>query len=370
MKDPLATLFRLDVLAPVIETKDPDILREIDELVGQMKFLSWSADQDKMFENLDLKLYNQDGWPVPYGIASYLQIKAYYERKAWEPLAAIYASHSWPVLNEVQLFVEHAAADGRHDLIEKVWRGVVENSKIGFFECIPDREAYPELESVQRGTTEAKRNALAAYDNLIAFYREQDRPDDARQAELDRQVLDEEAFRKPLGDPLKRPMDLDDFWAFLTEVKTGSEGDAITGGALMLRLEELHGPAIRKFYSHYAKTMRRLFHWNVWALAYASLGGCSDDSFHDFRGWLIMRGNADLVDLAIDNPKAAAAGLPEDVDPADRSIYSICMAAYLARTGKLLKGIATDLENPKGREWDEDDFEQSHAELLSVFDRS
>lgn len=365
MSDPLAATFDLPAMRPFIETSDPGIANEIEVLRSKLKFRSWDEDLEAMIEDLDLELYDQEGC-TPYLIATFIVLEAYYAHHAWEPLASIYREHCWPVPAFVHVFVEHAASGGRLDLVEKVWLGVTETSKLRFLEWLPARESHSELKDVRQGAEQAKINALAAYDNLVAFYRSQGREGKARETETQRAELNTEAFRKPLGKPVHREMDLIDFWTFLRDVRTGSASGETNGAVLMMRLEELSGPTIRKFYSHYAKTMKRLYHWNVWALGYAALGGCSDDSFHDFRVGLIIRGDQELVDLAIRQPEEAAKHLPLGPIPTEWSMYSICMAAYLARTGKVLKGIATDLSQPKGQEWDEDRFEESHAILLAA----
>lgn len=366
LRDPLAAFFDLDAMKPFIETRDPEISAELNELRSKLKFRSWSQDADALFENLDLKVYNQKGC-TPYSIATYIMVEAYYAHKAWEPLATAYRGQRWPVPEFVNVFVEHASADGRDDLVEKVWRDVAETAKVNFLQCLSEREAYPELKSVRLDTESAKLNAIAAYDNLADFYRSQGFDEKVHETLAERDELEKEAFRKPLASPVDMVMDEGGFWTFLQSVRTGTISSEIDPTTLMMRLEELSGPTIRKFYSHYAKNMKRLYHWNVWALAYAARGGCSDDAFHDFRIALILKSDPDLIDLAIDRPEEAARHLSRDHFHAEWSMYSICLAAYLARTGKVLKGVATDLSKPKGREWDEYELEKSHSDLLAAF---
>jgi len=59
-----------------------------------------------------------------------------------------------------------------------------------------------------------------------------------------------------------------------------------------------------------------LYRWNVWAAAFLIAGGCSDDSFIDFRAGLIAQGRdwyqkvEASPDSLADHPAAAAPGDP------------------------------------------------------------
>jgi hypothetical protein len=45
--------------------------------------------------------------------------------------------------------------------------------------------------------------------------------------------------------------------------------------------------------------------WDLWAAAYLALGGCGDDSFLDFRTWLISHGR-DIFERVLADPDALA----------------------------------------------------------------
>src|SRR5262249_4867117 len=76
----------------------------------------------------------------------------------------------------------------------------------------------------------------------------------------------------------------------------------------------------------------------LWAAAYLVNGGCSDDGFEYFRGWLIMQGRAvyervvadpdALADLAVIRAKAPS-GWPVECE---ETLY-IAARAYRAATG-------------------------------------
>src|SRR5262245_37489724 len=51
--------------------------------------------------------------------------------------------------------------------------------------------------------------------------------------------------------------------------------------------------------------IREAYDWNLWGAAYLINGGCSDDGFHYFCCWLIMKGR-DVFQAAITNPDTLA----------------------------------------------------------------
>src|SRR5262249_56593777 len=82
---------------------------------------------------------------------------------------------------------------------------------------------------------------------------------------------------------------------------------------------------------------RRLesFRWDLWAVAYIAQGGCSNDSFDYFRGWLVAQGR-EYFEAALASPERA-------VDRAEAGRYLECEAmryvaydAYRERTGEEL----------------------------------
>jgi hypothetical protein len=98
----------------------------------------------------------------------------------------------------------------------------------------------------------------------------------------------------------------------------------------------------------------------LWAAAYLVNGGCSDDGFDYFRGWLIMQGRevyervvADpdaLADLAAIRGKAPSRRPVECED----TLY-IASRAYRATTGEELPGRVFGIAHPElDPEWDFD----------------
>jgi Protein of unknown function (DUF4240) len=114
-------------------------------------------------------------------------------------------------------------------------------------------------------------------------------------------------------------MDTDDFWEL---IETARES-AVAGRAFHEVLADLLAARteqeILKYQEKFDEAHQALYRWDVWAAAYLIGGGCSDDSFIDFRAGLIAQGRgwyqkaADSPDNLAEHPAvAAAAGRPWD----------------------------------------------------------
>ncbi|WP_433550532.1 DUF4240 domain-containing protein [Micromonospora zamorensis] len=90
-------------------------------------------------------------------------------------------------------------------------------------------------------------------------------------------------------------MDVDEFWAVVESAgagldgRTGDDGEAIAE-ALVTRLAATSSERILEFQELFDQLHDALYRWDVWAAAYLIGGGCSDDSFIDFRAGVIAQG--------------------------------------------------------------------------------
>ena len=66
-------------------------------------------------------------------------------------------------------------------------------------------------------------------------------------------------------------------------------------------LSKLPKDKLYDFYHIHTQYYHKLYNHNVWGIAFLQLGGCSDDSFMDYRGWLIFQGK-EQVELALNTP--------------------------------------------------------------------
>jgi len=150
-------------------------------------------------------------------------------------------------------------------------------------------------------------------------------------------------------------MTIDTFWSIIEDVHQQSPDDMDTKcETLRERLSALSPDDMRGFRQHFDECDARAYDWGLRGAAYIIHGGCSDDSFSDFRSSLISRGRADfegalsdpdsLADLAFDEEDACYEGYAYAVTDAEQAV--------LGDVGSRVTPFPAD---PSGEQWDEDD---------------
>jgi hypothetical protein len=99
-------------------------------------------------------------------------------------------------------------------------------------------------------------------------------------------------------------------------------------------------------------------------------GGCSDDGFDYFIGWLIGMGKKHY-EAALANPEASANGVdPDDGEFENEAVYYVASQAYEAKTGKTdyYETIAPKVERELvGELFDEDTVDELYPKLAKRF---
>ena len=109
-------------------------------------------------------------------------------------------------------------------------------------------------------------------------------------------------------------MDEDGFWKIVQNANDRSGGDMDQKcDALRQQISALSKDDALGFARHFDAMMDKAYNWPLWGAAYVINGGCSDDTFTDFRGALISRGR-EAFERALSNPDSLA---DEDFDEAD-----------------------------------------------------
>lgn len=121
----------------------------------------------------------------------------------------------------------------------------------------------------------------------------------------------------------------DDRWWDLIERARG-DGDTLVD----LLARELTFDELVLFDKFAHERMRDAFRWDLWAIAYIMNGGCSDDGFDYFCGWLVSRGKAHY-NAALANPEAAADGVSPDDEPFEfEAMWNASARAWNKKAGK------------------------------------
>ena len=133
-------------------------------------------------------------------------------------------------------------------------------------------------------------------------------------------------------------------------------------------LKSMSPAEIIEFDRFYRTLHYKAYAWNLWAAAYIVNGGCSDDCFSDFRGWLIGQGEK-VYHKALANPDSLA-----DVENLERDMdwegYGyLAITVYEQVTGQVMPMPAVGHPaEPTGEEWEEDEAELS-ALLPKLFEK-
>ncbi|MCW2777116.1 MAG: hypothetical protein JWN17_841 [Frankiales bacterium] len=83
--------------------------------------------------------------------------------------------------------------------------------------------------------------------------------------------------------------------------------------ALEQRLAALSDDDLAAFQAHLDALRDEAYDWGVWGAGYVACGGMSDDSFTDFRTWLVSQGRA-AYERVLADPDALALVAPPDLD--------------------------------------------------------
>lgn len=176
-------------------------------------------------------------------------------------------------------------------------------------------------------------------------------------------------------------VDRETFWETVERARA-TVGETVTAEAagavarqLVTQLTELGPSAAVEFQRAYDTLNQEAYRWDLWAAAYLMRGGCSDDGFDYFRGWLVAQGRAVWERTLADPDSLADAGVDPDDDMVEcEDILAVATDSYAEATGvaeafwEALDAVRRDdlegdVEGPAGEDFDFDDDEQMRAHL-------
>ena len=168
-------------------------------------------------------------------------------------------------------------------------------------------------------------------------------------------------------------MDLAQFWSVVESSKAASGGRYDRHVELLAeQLSALSSEEVVEFQRIFDDLTDRAYSWDLWGAAYIIGGGCSDDSFTDFRSWLISMGR-ETYTRALADPEALAdvvLGPGGEEDAFFEEFAYVPARVYEAKTGRALEYPRTaHPSEPTGQEWEEggDDLAQRFPRLSSRY---
>lgn len=158
----------------------------------------------------------------------------------------------------------------------------------------------------------------------------------------------------------------DQFWAMIEQAKNVPDDEKVD--LIQSHLSQLPEADLSAFATYFSARMAESYQWPLWGAAYLMNGGCSDDGFDYFRGWLICQGQA-VFRNALSNPDSLADYVNPDQGYYDlEEALSMAQRVYHERTGKELpyeyapQSVAFH-DGATGEDWDFDDEDECAKHL-------
>ena len=164
------------------------------------------------------------------------------------------------------------------------------------------------------------------------------------------------------------------FWSIIDSTRAQAGGDPFRHiETLREALKQLKPGEIVQFDSVFREYWVRAYSWSLWGAAYVIGGGCSDDGFMDFRGWLISKGQV-TYEAVLQTPDALADLVTDQDGDGQVEGFSYAAAeAWAIRTQKEISEFPAEREeqrqHPAGEPWseDNDELEMRYPKLCAKF---
>jgi len=161
-------------------------------------------------------------------------------------------------------------------------------------------------------------------------------------------------------------MNTEEFWAIIES--TLADGRACEGFAARLekQLSAMPPAEIVSFGERLHEVLDRAYTWALWGAAYVINGGCSDDGFEYFRGWLVAQGRR-VFEAAIADPDSLAGVAKEDAECED--LLTAAVRAHATATGsdQYPTPAARGRTEPAGTHWSEEELDGLYPRLTALF---
>ncbi|GIG41074.1 DUF4240 domain-containing protein [Cellulomonas phragmiteti] len=180
-------------------------------------------------------------------------------------------------------------------------------------------------------------------------------------------------------------MDTDTYWQLVEDARARARGtqapevplDADDVAAALTDLLVERGPEVTlEADAAYDQVVAGAYGNRLWGAAYLIGGGCSDDGFDYFLGWLVAQGRA-VLEAAVADPDSLADVVDADTEAESEDMLAAAWDAYERLTGEepptaeedptdddpTSAGAAApeDPDTPADDEWDFDDDDEMRA---------
>lgn len=143
-----------------------------------------------------------------------------------------------------------------------------------------------------------------------------------------------------------------DFWKFIETHAVTAPSIEAACGALEAALQNLTEPEVLEYCQGFDAAMDKAYTWDLWGIAYLVNGGCSDDTFMDFRSCLVACGQ-NIFERAVADPESLLS-IPQSNLSAlfEEGILYVGPTVYESISGKTPQRRVSP-SDPRGAPWDE-----------------
>jgi hypothetical protein len=166
-------------------------------------------------------------------------------------------------------------------------------------------------------------------------------------------------------------MDEERFWKIIQPVKDNSKGDYEQQyEELANTLHTLTPDDIILFANRFRFFRGQANTWGLWGAIYIIQGGCSDDSFNDFREWVIGQGK-DFYFKTLQDPETLAELENEFIEETSEfeGLGYVPSTVFKEITGQEMPYPFQENHNTTGKEWEEegDDLKNMFPKIYAKY---
>jgi Protein of unknown function (DUF4240) len=132
-------------------------------------------------------------------------------------------------------------------------------------------------------------------------------------------------------------MTVNEFWNIIETAHQQADGETEAQmEALEAALEKREANELIEFQNFFDEAHTVSYRADLWGAGFLMNGGCSDDGFDYFRGWLIAQGRK-VFEAALENPDSLADVVPEDAEAdfefENEDILNVARRIWETKTG-------------------------------------
>lgn len=169
--------------------------------------------------------------------------------------------------------------------------------------------------------------------------------------------------------PNSDTMSDDQFWKLIHLTYEKSKGNFETQQQILHQeLRKLQPIEVVHFDNKFRQLRGNAYTWDLWGAIYIIHGGCSDDSFMDFRDWVIAQGK-DFYYLTLSDPGSLVDVDPERIDVDWEGMGYVPNTVFKEITGQEIPSVQVKSNEITGEEWDEnnDDLKNRFPKLWAKY---